>query len=50
LYEQLLQEYRIISPHHCRERLETAVLASVGLIADKGIQDKTEIRKRTGLL
>ncbi|KAF9569407.1 hypothetical protein CPC08DRAFT_182366 [Agrocybe pediades] len=45
-----LLEYGIISPHHCLERLDSAVLSSVGLIADKTAHDKTEIRKRTKIL
>ncbi|CAA7260264.1 unnamed protein product [Cyclocybe aegerita] len=44
-----LLECRVITVEHCRERLESAVLASVGLIQDKGAQDKKEIRTRTGL-
>ncbi|KAF5387899.1 hypothetical protein D9615_000104 [Tricholomella constricta] len=39
----------IIDPHLCRERLDSAVLASVGLILDKISMDKKEIRTRTGL-
>ncbi|KAG6897219.1 hypothetical protein C0992_003417 [Termitomyces sp. T32_za158] len=38
-----------VHPHLCRERLDSAVLASVGLIADKVAMDKKEIRTRTGL-
>lgn len=39
----------IVNPAFCRERLDSAVLASVGLIADKTSLDKKEIRTRTGL-
>ncbi|KAH0587189.1 hypothetical protein H2248_005998 [Termitomyces sp. 'cryptogamus'] len=38
-----------VNPHLCRERLDSAVLASVGLIPDKVATDKKEIRTRTGL-
>jgi hypothetical protein len=34
----------------CRERLEMALVANVGLIADKAAFEKKEIRTRTGLL
>jgi THO complex subunit 2 len=34
----------------CRERLEIALVANVGLIADKAAFEKKEIRTRTGLL
>lgn len=44
------KEYGILNPEFCRERLDTAVLASVGLIPDKSTLDKKEIRTRTGLL
>ncbi|RDB20480.1 THO complex subunit 2 [Hypsizygus marmoreus] len=39
----------IVNPDFCRERLDSAVLANVGLIQDKGSLDKKEIRTRTGL-
>lgn len=42
--------YGILNPDFCRERLDSAVLASVGLIPDKSTLDKKEIRTRTGLL
>jgi hypothetical protein len=45
-----LQESRIISVSHCRERLESAILANIGVIQDKVSQDKKEVRARTGLL
>lgn len=44
------QETAIISPGSCRERLDSAVLASIGLISDKSSLDRKEIRARTGLL
>ncbi|KAG6833844.1 hypothetical protein H0H87_011778 [Tephrocybe sp. NHM501043] len=44
-----LLDLGIIDPHLCRERLDSAVLASVGLIQDKVALDKKEIRTRTGL-
>lgn len=34
----------------CRERLEMALVANVGLIAEKAAFEKKEIRTRTGLL
>jgi hypothetical protein len=40
----------IIEPSVCRERLDSALLASVGLISDKLYMDKKEVRTRTGLL
>lgn len=45
-----IQELRLIDPGLCRERLDSAVLAGVGLIQDKSTLDKKEIRSRTGLL
>ncbi|KAF9468910.1 transcription factor/nuclear export subunit protein 2-domain-containing protein [Collybia nuda] len=39
----------IVNPDFCRERLDSSVLATVGLIADKVSLDKKEIRTRTGL-
>ena len=45
-----LFESAIKCGEHARERLDTAVLANVGLIQDKAAQDKKEIRTRTGLL
>ncbi|KAF8165073.1 transcription factor/nuclear export subunit protein 2-domain-containing protein [Crassisporium funariophilum] len=44
-----LLECGILNPDHCRERLDSAVLASVGLIPDKASLEKKEIRTRTGL-
>ncbi|KAM6495643.1 Transcription factor/nuclear export subunit protein 2 domain containing protein [Amanita muscaria] len=44
-----LLDYRIIDPALCRERLDSAILAGVGLIVDKVSLDKKEIRTRTGL-
>ncbi|KAG6850048.1 hypothetical protein H0H93_001864, partial [Arthromyces matolae] len=43
------QELGIIDASLCRERLDSAILASVGLIPDKVAMDKKEIRTRTGL-
>jgi THO complex subunit 2 len=45
-----IQDCGIVNPSFCRERLDSAVLASVGLISDKTSLDKKEIRTRTGLL
>ncbi len=45
-----VQELGIITSESCRERLDLGVLANVGLIADKGMMEKKEIRMRTGLL
>ncbi|PFH52601.1 hypothetical protein AMATHDRAFT_74079 [Amanita thiersii Skay4041] len=39
----------IVNPAICRERLDSAILAGVGLISDKVSLDKKEIRTRTGL-
>ncbi|GLB33487.1 putative THO complex subunit 2 N-terminus [Lyophyllum shimeji] len=44
-----LLELKIIDPHLCRERLDTAILASVDLIPDKVALEKKEVRMRTGL-
>jgi len=44
------QELGIINPDFCRERLDSALLASIGLISDKASLDKKEIRTKTGLL
>lgn len=44
------QEFGVISPTSCRERLDTAILVNVGLIPEKILFDKKEIRVRTGLL
>ena len=45
-----IQDCGIVNPSFCRERLDSVVLASVGLISDKTSLDKKEIRTRTGLL
>lgn len=45
-----LQECGVISPTSCRERLDSAILVNVGLIPEKTLFDKKEIRVRTGLL
>ncbi|KAF8639741.1 hypothetical protein AX17_001003 [Amanita inopinata Kibby_2008] len=44
-----LLHHGIVDPALCRERLDSAVLAAVGLISDKVSLDKKEIRTRTGL-
>ena len=44
------QDFKVVDPAICRERLDSAVLAGVGLISDKVSLDKKEIRTRTGLL
>ncbi|KAJ2920447.1 hypothetical protein H1R20_g16647, partial [Candolleomyces eurysporus] len=44
-----LLEFGVISPTSCRERLDSAILVNVGLIPEKVIFDKKEIRVRTGL-
>lgn len=44
------QDFKIIDPAIYRERLDSAILAGVGLISDKVSLDKKEIRTRTGLL
>jgi THO complex subunit 2 len=46
----LLQASGTVNATVCRERLETALVANVGLIADKAAFEKKEIRTRTGLL
>lgn len=45
-----VQAAGIIDATICRERLEMTLVANVGLIADKAIFEKKEIRTRTGLL
>ncbi|KAL0949134.1 hypothetical protein HGRIS_009218 [Hohenbuehelia grisea] len=42
-------DMRILSPTVCRERLDLALLASVGLVAEKLVLDKKEIRMRTAI-
>ncbi|KAJ7283481.1 transcription factor/nuclear export subunit protein 2-domain-containing protein [Mycena rebaudengoi] len=44
-----LVNLHIVHPAFCRERLDSAILGSVGLISDKTTLDKKEIRTRTGL-
>lgn len=44
------QEFGLVVPSFCIERLDTTISASVGLIPDKPAFDKKEIRTRTGLL
>lgn len=44
------QRSGIIDAHTCRERLDTSLLTLAGLIPDKVIFEKKEIRTRTGLL
>ncbi|KAL0580932.1 THO2 plays a role in transcriptional elongation [Marasmius crinis-equi] len=44
-----LLELGILDPTCCRERLDSAILESVGLISDKATTDKKEIRTRTAL-
>jgi THO complex subunit 2 len=46
----VLQATGTVNATVCRERLETALVANVGLIADKATFEKKEIRTRTGLL
>ncbi|TFK29236.1 hypothetical protein FA15DRAFT_664153 [Coprinopsis marcescibilis] len=46
---KLLVEYNIVSLTSCRERLDSTILANVGLIPDKAFLDKKEIRTRTGI-
>ncbi|TCD67697.1 THO complex subunit 2 [Steccherinum ochraceum] len=48
LVKSLLLE-GIVDPDVCRERLDTGVVANAGLIADKGVFEKKEIRTRTAL-
>ncbi|KAF4602377.1 THO complex subunit 2 [Pleurotus pulmonarius] len=48
IVKQLLKR-GIINPIFCRERLDLALLSSVGLISDKAAFDKREIRTRTSL-
>ncbi|KAG6831879.1 hypothetical protein H0H92_006996 [Tricholoma furcatifolium] len=43
------KEIGIIYPNICRERLDTSILANVGLMPDKAVMEKKEIRTRTGL-
>lgn len=45
-----MQMAGIVNATVCRERLEMALVANVGLIADKAAFEKKEIRTRTGLL
>ncbi|TFK73010.1 hypothetical protein BDN72DRAFT_791474, partial [Pluteus cervinus] len=44
-----LLECGVLNPSYCRERLDTSILAGVGLIADKLTLDRKEIRTRTAL-
>jgi len=44
------QEFGAVNPTHCRERLETSLIAGTGLIQEKSSFDKKEVRMRTGLL
>ncbi|OCB90862.1 hypothetical protein A7U60_g1886 [Sanghuangporus baumii] len=46
---KLLLRAGIVDPYLCRERLDTALLTSSGLIADKVLFEKKEVRARTGL-
>jgi THO complex subunit 2 len=46
----VMQVLGIVNANVCRERLEMALVANVGLIADKAAFEKKEIRTRTGLL
>ncbi|KAK7061446.1 THO complex subunit 2 [Favolaschia claudopus] len=48
IVKQLL-EFGLVVSSFCIERLDTSISASVGLIPDKGVFDKKEIRTRTGL-
>lgn len=45
-----LQTAGIVDATVCRERLETGLVANIGLVADKTAFEKKEIRTRTGLL
>ncbi|OSX60384.1 hypothetical protein POSPLADRAFT_1058548 [Postia placenta MAD-698-R-SB12] len=44
-----LLSIEVLDPDVCRERLDLALIADAGLIADKSTFDRKEIRTRTGL-